>query len=151
MTPVTSTIEVARSAEEAFAYVTDPGTMPQWQRGCVRGRLDTATPQVGSRCTTVRRIGGREREVTTEIVECNPPLRWSDRGLDGPFRAQVTVRVEPLDGRLRSRITIELDFTGRGIGRLLVGVVRRQAAKEMPENMRRLKQQLELAADPAGP
>jgi uncharacterized protein YndB with AHSA1/START domain len=148
MTPITTTIEVPRSAEEAFAYVTDPRTMPQWQQGCVRGRLDTPAPRVGSRCTTVRKIGGREREVTTEIVECDPPLRWSDRGVDGPFRAQVAVSIVPLDGGRRSRVTIEVDFIGRGIGKLLVGLVRRQAAKEMPGNMRRLAQQLELSADP---
>ena len=36
------------------------------------------------------------------------------------------------------------DFTGHGIGKLLVPlIVRRQAASEMPENMRRLKQRLE--------
>ena len=41
-------------------------------------------------------------------------------------------------------MTIELDFAGHGIGRLLVPlVVRRQAAGEMPENMRRLKERLE--------
>jgi hypothetical protein len=44
----------------------------------------------------------------------------------------------------RSRVTIELDFTGHGIGKLLVPlVVRRQAASEMPENMSRLKRRLE--------
>ena len=39
---------------------------------------------------------------------------------------------------------IEVDFTGHGIGKLLVPlIVRRQAASEMPENMKRLKQRLE--------
>jgi hypothetical protein len=46
-------------------------------------------------------------------------------------------------------VKIELDFTGHGIGRLLVPlVVRRQAAGEMPGNMERLKQRLEAAAGP---
>jgi hypothetical protein len=37
-----------------------------------------------------------------------------------------------------------VDFTGHGIGKVLVPlVVRRQAARENPENMRRLKQRLE--------
>jgi hypothetical protein len=40
-----------------------------------------------------------------------------------------------------------VDFTGHGIGRLLVPlVVRRQAATEMPGNMTRLKQRLESRA-----
>ena len=144
MAPIVASTEVERPAEEAFAYVIDPSTMSQWQQGVVRGHLDTPTTTVGSRCTTVRRIGGREREVTTEITEYDPPRRWADRGVEGPIRAIVVVKVEPLSDGARSRITIELDFTGHGIGKLLVPlVVRRQAAKEMPENMRRLKERLE--------
>jgi hypothetical protein len=99
---------------------------------------------VGSRCTTIRRIGGRERTVITEITECDPPHRWADRGIDGPIRAIVAVAVEQLTDRPLSRVTIEVDFTGHGIGKLLVPlVVRRQAAREMPENMRRLKERLD--------
>jgi hypothetical protein len=99
---------------------------------------------MGSRCTTVRKIGGREREVTTEITEYDPPRRWADRGIEGPIRAAVAVAVEPLSDGSRSRVTIELDFTGHGIGKLLVPlVVRKQAAKEMPGNMKRLKERLE--------
>jgi hypothetical protein len=57
----------------------------------------------------------------------------------------VNGMVEPLDGD-RSRVTIELDFEGHGIGKLLVPlVVRRQARAEMPINMRKLKERLEGA------
>lgn len=147
MAPIVASTEVARPPEEAFAYVIDPSTMSEWQEGVVRGHLDTPTTRVGSRCTTIRRIGGREREVITEITEYDPPLRWADRGISGPIRARVAVTVEPLAGSSRSRVTIEVDFTGHGIGRLLVPlVVRRQAAKEMPQNMTRLKRQLEATA-----
>jgi hypothetical protein len=141
MAPITSSVDVARSGEEVFAYVTDPSTMPEWQQGAVSGHMDAPMTRVGSKCTTVRRIGGGEREVTTEY---DPRHRWADRGIDGPIRAIVAVTVEPLADRSRSRVTIELDFTGHGIGKLLVPlIVRRQAASEMPENMRRLKQRLE--------
>jgi uncharacterized protein YndB with AHSA1/START domain len=144
MAPITMSTEVARPAEEVFAYVTDPSTMPEWQQGCVSGHMDAPTTRVGSKCTTVRRIGGRDREVTTQITEYDPPRRWADRGIDGPIRAIVAVTVEPLADGSRSRVTIELDFAGHGIGKLLVPlIVRRQAAGEMPENMRRLKQRLE--------
>jgi uncharacterized protein YndB with AHSA1/START domain len=140
--PISTSIEIARPAEDVFAYVTDPSRFPEWQQGVVRGQLDTATPRVGSRCTTIRKIGGREREVITQLTECDPPYRWADRGQEGPIRAIVAVTVEPLGER--SRVTIEVDFTGHGIGWVLVPlVVRRQAARENPESMRRLKQRLE--------
>ncbi len=144
MAPIVASTEVARPAEEAFAYVIDPTTMSEWQQGVVRGHLHGAPAHVGSRCTTIRKIGGREREVVTEITEYDPPRRWADRGISGPIRAIVAVSVEPLADGSRSRVTIDVDFTGHGIGKLLVPlVVRRQAAKEMPENMKRLEQRLE--------
>jgi uncharacterized protein YndB with AHSA1/START domain len=144
MAPITNSIEVARPAEEVFAYVTDPSTMAQWQEGCVSGYMDAPITRVGSRCTTVRRIGGREREVNTEITEYDPPRRWADRGIDGPIRAIIGVTVESLADGSRSRLTIDVDFTGHGIGKLLVPlVVRRQAAREMPGNMTRLRRRLD--------
>ncbi|MGH8987980.1 MAG: SRPBCC family protein [Acidimicrobiales bacterium] len=146
MAAIVSSTEVARPAEEVFAYVIDPTTMCEWQQGVVRGHLDGVPTHLGSRCTTVRKIGGREREVVTEITEFDPPRRWADRGIRGPIRAIVAVTVEALaEG---SRVTIEVDFTGHGIGRLLVPlVVRPQASKEMPENMKRLKQRLESGSE----
>jgi hypothetical protein len=53
------------------------------------------------------------------------------------------VTVEALD-ETRSRVTIDVDFEGHGIGKALVPlVVRRQAAKEMPTNLERLKDRME--------
>ena len=145
--PIVSTTEVSRPAEEVFAYVTDPSTFSEWQQGVVRGHMDGPPTRVGSKCTTIRTIGGTDREVHTTITEYDPPRRWADRGVDGPIRAIVEVLVEPLGDGSQSRVTINLDFTGHGIGRLLVPLlVRRQAAREMPENMRRLKQRLEARA-----
>jgi hypothetical protein len=144
MAAIIASIEVTRSAQEAFAYVIDPSTMSEWQEGCLRGHMDGAPIHVGSQCKTVRKIGGREREVITEITEYDPPRRWADRGVSGPIRAIVAVTVESLADSSRSRVTIDLDFTGHGIGKLLVPlIVRRQAAGEMPDNMKRLKQRLE--------
>jgi uncharacterized protein YndB with AHSA1/START domain len=144
MAPIINTVEIPRPPEEVFAYVTDPTRMPEWQHGCLRGHLDTPDPRVGSKCTTVRKIGWREREVSTEIIECDPPRRWADRGLDGPIRAKVAVTVEPLGDGTSSRLTLAVDFTGEGIGKVLVPlIVRRQAAREMPHNIQRLTQRLQ--------
>jgi hypothetical protein len=63
--------------------------------------------------------------------------RWPDPGT-------VDVTVAPLNDGERSRVTIELDFAGHGIGELLVPLmVRRSAQKEMPGNLDRLKRRLE--------
>ncbi|MDQ2812922.1 MAG: SRPBCC family protein [Actinomycetota bacterium] len=148
MAPVITSAEIARPAAEVFAYATDPARFREWQTGVVDGHMDgpagaAGSPAVGTKCVTTRRIGGTARPSTAELVHIDPPRSWGVRGIDGPIRAAVDVRVEPLAGS-RSRLTISVDFTGRGIGKILVPLmVRRQARKEMPANVAALKQQLE--------
>jgi hypothetical protein len=92
--------------------------------GVVDGHMDgpadgTQTPAVGARCVTTRRIGGASLPSTSELVHIDPPRTWGVRGTDGPIRAAVDVLAEPVTGS-RSRLTISVDFTGHGIGKILV-------------------------------
>jgi hypothetical protein len=144
MAPVVNTIETARPSAVAFDYAIDPTHFHEWQTGLIAGRMDRSPVDVGARCITTRKIGGRPREITSEITAYDRPRHWADHGLDGPIRGIVEVNVEPLDSDTRSRVTISLEFEGHGVGKLLVPLmVRRQAENEMPDNMRRLKQQIE--------
>jgi uncharacterized protein YndB with AHSA1/START domain len=145
MTPISTSTEVARPPTEVFAYVTDPARFVEWQQGVISGHMDGDGPhRVGDICRTTRQIGRTERSVTSEITHIDPPKTWGVRAIDGPIRATVDVAVTPLNEGQRSQITIELDFTGHGIGKLLVPlVVRRSARKEMPANLDKLKQRLE--------
>ena len=145
MAPITTTTEVARGPEEVFAYVTDPTRFEEWQQGVVGGHMNGDGPYaVGDNCLTTRRIGGAERSVTSVITHIDPPKAWGVRGVNGPIRAIVDVTVAPINDGHRSRVTIELDFAGHGIGKLLVPLmVRRSARHEMPANLDRLKRRLE--------
>jgi hypothetical protein len=148
-TIVTST-EIGRPAAEVFAYATDPARFSEWQKGVVDGHLDghadgTKPPAVGTKCVTTRRIGGSSRASTAELVHIDPPRTWGVRGIDGPIRAAVDVQVEPMTDA-RSRLIISVDFTGHGIGKILVPLmVRREARKEMPVNMAALKRLIETS------
>jgi uncharacterized protein YndB with AHSA1/START domain len=144
MAPISTTTEVDRPPEEVFTYVTDPSRFVEWQRNVVSGHMDTdGLSTVGTKCVTTRRIGFAERAVTAEITHIAPPRTWGVRGVDGPIRAIVSVTVDPIDAGRRSRLTIDLDFEGHGIGKLLVPLaVRRQARNEMPTNLRALKDRL---------
>ena len=85
--------------------------------------------------------------MTMEMTELNRPRSWAVRGVYGPVRGIVGGTIEPLGDGERSRMTINLDFEGHGIGKLLVPlVVRRQARMEMPKNQQRLKELLERGA-----
>jgi len=137
MSPIVSTIEIARPPDEVFAYVTDPQRFAEWQNDVVRVSV------AGERFTTTRRIGGTERSMTQEITASSPPRTWAARGVDGPIRPHATVTVEALEEGSRSRITFTLDFEGHGIGVPLVPFVHRQAEKGAPISYANLKRRLE--------
>jgi uncharacterized protein YndB with AHSA1/START domain len=148
MPPIVTTAEIDRPADRVFACATDPSLFSQWQKGVEDGHMDgpadgTRVPPVGTRCVTTRRIGGASRPVISELTHIDPPRTWGVRGTDGPIRATVDVLVEPVADS-RSRLTISVDFTGHGIGKILVPLmVRRESRKEMPENMAALKRLIE--------
>jgi hypothetical protein len=150
MAPIVTSAEIGRPAAEVFGYATDPTRFREWQKGVVEGHMDgpasgSGSPAVGAQCVTTRRIGGASRPSTSELVQIDPPKTWAIRGTDGPIRAAVDVLVEPLADS-RSRLTISVDFAGRGIGKILVPLmVRREARKEMPGNMAALKQRMEMS------
>ncbi|MGH3155323.1 MAG: SRPBCC family protein [Streptosporangiaceae bacterium] len=142
--PIIASSEVNRPAADVFAYATDPARFSEWQQGLIEGHLDTpGPPSVGAKCVTTRRIGFANRVVTSELTHIDPPKTWGVRGIDGPIRGNIDVTVEPLTSN-RSRLTITIDFAGHGIGKILVPLFIRPAArKEMPANLANLKKHLE--------
>ena len=145
MPPIVTSAEIGRPAAEVFAYATDPARFSEWQKGVVDGHMEGPADAAGARCMMTRRIGGANRTSTSELVHVDPPRSWRVEGRDGPVRAAVDVLVEPVSDA-RSRLTITVDFTGHGIGKLLVPLlVRPEARKEMPDNMAALKQRMEAS------
>jgi uncharacterized protein YndB with AHSA1/START domain len=148
MAPIVSSIEISRPPQEVFAYVTHPSRMAEWQESLISSRPEGGgPPAVGSKAIMTRRVGRRKRTMTMQLTNFSPPRSWGARGIDGPIRAIVNGTVEPLEDEAGSRVTIELDFEGHGLGKLLVPlVVRRQAQRELPRNLRSLREQLESGA-----
>ena len=141
---IRESIEISRSPEDVFAYLDDLATHGEWQEQVVSAKVDGDGPtKVGTRSTEVRKMGGREQQTTYEITEHNPPRMVAFRGVDGSIRVIGRVTVEPLDGGARSRVTLDLDFEGHGMGKLLLPLVRNQAGKQVPKDQARLKQRLE--------
>jgi hypothetical protein len=142
----TVSTEVNASAQEVFAYATDPTRFHEWQEGVVSGTLDTTDgPALGDLCRTIRHIGGADRPSTAKVVRFDPPRGWTVEGIDGPIRARVDVDIHTLSDD-QARVTIAVDFAGHGIGKILVPLlVRRQARAEMPANIARLKSRIEAS------
>ncbi|MFE0704191.1 SRPBCC family protein [Streptomyces sp. NPDC058872] len=148
MPAIKQSIDIDRTPADVFTYVTDPSHLPEWQESAVSVRkVDDAPFEVGSKIAVTRRLGRREFTTTMQVMEWEPPRRWHLHGVDGPVRSDVQGTVEPLGDGERSRLTLSLDFEGRGLGKALVPlVVRPQVRKEMPRDERTLKGILEGAS-----
>ena len=142
MAPIVRSVEIARSPEDVFAYLSELGRHGEWQQQIVSVKVETDGPtRVGSRASEVRRVPGMTVNSTYEITEYDPPRKASFRVINGPVRPSGTVTVEPAgDG---SRVTLEIEFAGHGIGKLLLPLARRDARKRVPEDQVRLKGRLE--------
>ncbi|MFF4261856.1 SRPBCC family protein [Streptomyces virginiae] len=145
MSAMRKSIDIDRRPEDVYSYLTDPTHLPEWQDSAVSAvPIGDLPVHVGSRILVTRQIGRRRVPTTMEFVELDPPRSWHVHGIDGPVRPDVRGTIEPLDGGTRSRVTLDVDFEGRGVGRALVPlVVRPMVRKEMPRGEEKLKHLLE--------
>ena len=139
-------IEINRPAQEVFAYLDQLDRHDEWQGSLSSASVETDGPtRVGTRVVERRKVIGGERDIPYEITEHDPPRKASFRGTEGPVRPVGTMYVEPA-GESSSRVTIELDLEGHGIGKVFAFFGRRQAAKQVPDDQAKLKERLESGA-----
>jgi uncharacterized protein YndB with AHSA1/START domain len=141
---ITNSVEIGRRPEEVFAYLDQLDRHAEWQGNLISTRVETEGPtRVGSRAVDRRRVPGGPRDIPYEVTEHDPPRRVSFRGTAGPVRPVGTVTVEPVGDGSRSRVSIELDLVGHGLGKLVAPFARRQAVREVPQDQEQLKERLE--------
>ena len=136
------TIEVARTPEDVFAYLTDVSNLPAWQSGVHTAQIeDAGVSRVGARIRESRHMLGRELNTTLEITEYDAPRLFSLRALDSPVPFVVRHELELQDGGTL------LTVTGVGDVGLLpgfaAGIMARRAEKQFRKDFERLKKLLE--------
>jgi uncharacterized protein YndB with AHSA1/START domain len=77
-------IDIARSAAEVFAYITDPAKLGTWQDAEDVKQLTPDPVGAGTRFREVHKALGRRREEITEIVVFEPGRRFDIRVVEGP-------------------------------------------------------------------
>jgi uncharacterized membrane protein len=144
MAHIATSVEIARSPEDVFAYIADLPRHPEWQDGLVSVTVETDGPsRVGTRVIHRRKLGPKRVATTSEITQYDPPRVLGFRGIDGPIRGEGTQRVEPVgDG---SRVLFEMELEGYGLGKLMLPMARRQAARQVAASHEKLKRILEGA------
>ena len=144
MAPIRESVEIARKPEDVFAYVDDLSRHGEWQQEILDVHVETDGPtRVGSRSRERRQMGLLKGTATYEVTEHEPGKVFAFRGVDGPVRVIGRVTLEALDAGERTRLSLELDFTGHGIGALIAPIARSHARKEVPQSQKRLKERLE--------
>jgi uncharacterized membrane protein len=141
---IRSSIEIDRSQHDVFAYLDELERHNEWQGDLLASRLETEGPiGVGTRATDTRKVPGGPQEMTYEVTEHDAPRSSSWRGVNGPVRAVGSVIVEPLGDGARSRVTVEFDLEGHGIGLLIAPFARMAARRQVPKDQAKLKELLE--------
>src|SRR5436190_4923954 len=84
-----TTVEISRSPEEVFAFVSDPAKLSMWQDAEEVQQLTDGPVRAGTRLREVHKMMGRRRVELTEVVEYEPGSVVHIRVVEGA----------PVDGR----------------------------------------------------
>ena len=145
MEPIVESIEIGLGPVDVFAYVSDPARGSEWQGEIIGTKVEgDERIRPGTRWVDTRKSRAGRYRVSYEVTEFDPPRRTAFKTLGGPLSLVGSVQVEPVNEGSGSRVTIRLQYEdGRGIGKLLTPLVRRQSQRQVPKDLDRLKQVLE--------
>jgi uncharacterized membrane protein len=143
MIQVKAYIDIRRSPEEVFAYLSNFENNPQWQSGMVSARFTSAGPlQVGSTYSQEARFLGRPVISEFEVIEYEPGRKVKITSTSGTFPITVTRFVEP-DGDGGSRVTAVVEGDGSGVYRLAEPILRSIVHRSIQSDYERLRTVLE--------
>jgi len=136
------TIEIARSVDDVFAYLTDVEKLPEWQASVVSSRADGSLRE-GSRIVEQRALLGHEAETELEVTCYEPGRRFTLRTLRGPVDLTIDHDLQEAGGDTRLHVTA----TGKpgGLLRFAGRAVEAKAKHELRRDFERLKANLERA------
>jgi carbon monoxide dehydrogenase subunit G len=128
-------VEIARSPEEVFDYLTDVSNLPKWQSGVHSARRE------GSQIHESRHMLGRELHTTLAVEEEERPRLFTLRAVNSPV--PFTVRHELAANGAGTLLHV----TGEGDAGMLpgfaAGIMARRAEKQFRKDFERLKKLLE--------
>ncbi len=140
---VEESVEINRPPQEVFAYVADPGHLPEWL-GIVQEVRKEGQGQLqeGNRFTTVAKFLGRRFETPMEVSSHQPPRRHSDRSTGGPFEQEYTYTFEETAGG-GTRLTQVAEGEPGGFFRLVGPVLEMAGRRQFRADLQTLKDLLE--------
>ncbi len=169
MIRIEDTVEVAATAEDAFAFVTRIDGYPAWLPGVLRAEA-TDGPAAGVPGVAASRVGvpeagagapamgagfrlvsagpgGMEIVSAGRVEAVDPPRSIAISATSGFFELTASCEVTALDGA-RSRIAVRATIAPRGLATLAAGRIEKELRASVPDTLRRLREAVE--GTPAG-
>jgi hypothetical protein len=144
MAETRASIEISRRQEEVFSFLFEPSYYSEWDSSVISAhRDDSSAHTVGSKTTVLHRVGPWKVPTIEELIEVNPPRRFTNRGVSGPLAGVSRCTVDPLNGGRRTRLTITLEIDARGLAKLLLPLARSRGRKVLPKQLEKIKEILE--------
>lgn len=136
-----SSIDIGRSVEDVFAFVTNPRNEPRWHTDVQEATVTSEGPiGVGTTSRWVLRFLGR-KEGIMEVTAYDPPNKAELTARSGPMKPTITYLFEPVDGG--TRFTRRVDVEPGGPFRLMAPMMRRQIPRRNGQFLVNLKRVLE--------
>jgi carbon monoxide dehydrogenase subunit G len=133
---------IDRPPQEVFDYLTNPDNDLFWQKGLISSEWISPDPAgVGSTKRVVTRFLVKKMDVTVEYTAWDPPNRYAFKSVDGAISVAGTINLEPKENG--TQFNLEAQIEGRGLFKLVEGLVARQAKKQDASNFNTLKELLE--------
>lgn len=143
MIDIMETIEVARPADEVFAYLSDFANNPRWQDGMVSAAFTTEPPlRVGSEYDQEARFMGKKIISHFRITELTPGRSVTIETTESTFPIKVTRSVTPLDEQ-RCEVTAHVTGDASGVFALAAPMMRWMVGRSVRADYARLKAVLE--------
>jgi ligand-binding SRPBCC domain-containing protein len=137
-------IVIDRPQETVFDYSSDPSNVPRYSPSIVRyEQLDTGPLGLGSRIDGSIKVAGKRLDFVYEIVEFDPPRRFSGKTLESPIPFRITIWSDPFDGGTLLEWLTETDLFGGFFGKLAEPVVVGIYTRQLRADLERLKRMIE--------
>jgi uncharacterized protein YndB with AHSA1/START domain len=134
------TVEIARTAEEVFAYLTDVSKLPEWQTSAVSAESD-GTVREGTRIRERRKFAGRDVRTELEVVAYEPPMRFDVKSRAGPVSFAIRHTLEPRNGG--THLAVDVNVKVGAMLRIAAAGPLKVAEREFRSDFQRLKEILE--------
>lgn len=139
-----ATRDIARPADEVFAFFADASNNPRWQGGMISCEWTSEPPlAVGSTYQQKARFMGRDVTSTFVVTRFEPGRLIEIETTESTFPIKVVRTVEPIDGSSSRVSAVITGGPDRGLLRLVAPLMQRRAQRSVDGDYDRLVQLLE--------